>query len=361
MFENVLLVRQRHAETLDSKFRNRLEKITELMNEEWQIDSINSARHKCRVMQQRRERMSNRITDHAVNARPSRERMRAIEMLHFVKGDLTGRGCFSDRGVRQSASCPQPQDSSGQPHLPHRNCNEILRAPGQPKQANAVGNRAGVCGDLCGVHQAMSRHPDLSRQFCRPIEIVDGKQDAFGYGVLAYKSFRQLSIGFHFQIAPLAACLARLHQPVQLLLSVPGELPSAFATPAGSDKSCLLRIVLRQPTEESRAFRVVSQPIKTQFDGLRFSQGRPDLSTHSASRGGCHHRANAPYPCSKQAHTLPSAANFIENTAPSMPYQKCKATLANLLTREVGPDTFARITSLYGPKGVFSKELWNAR
>src|SRR5882762_5729800 len=33
---------------------------------------------------------------------------------------------------------------------------------------------------------------------------------------------------------------------------------------------------------------------------------------------------------------------FIENTASSMPYQKCKATLANLLTREVGPDTFAR-------------------
>ena len=54
VFENALLVRQRHAETPDSKFRNRLQEIRQLMNEEWQIDSINFARHKPRVMQQRR-------------------------------------------------------------------------------------------------------------------------------------------------------------------------------------------------------------------------------------------------------------------------------------------------------------------
>src|SRR5882724_11927731 len=158
------------------------------MNEEWQIDSINFARHEPRVMQQRRERMSNGIADYAVNARPSRERVSAVEMLQFAEGDLTGRGCCSDWRVRQSAAFSQCQDSRGQPHLPHRNCNEILRVPGQPKQANAVRNRASVCGDFCGVYQAMPRHADLSRQFRRPIEIVDGEQDAFGYGVHAYES-----------------------------------------------------------------------------------------------------------------------------------------------------------------------------
>ncbi len=117
--------------------------------------------------------MSNGIADHAVNARPSRERVSTIEMLHFAEGDLTGRGCLGDGGIRQSASCPQRQDSSGQPHLPHRNCNEIFRAPGQPKQPDAVGNRAGACGDFYGVNQPMTRHVDLPRKLCGPIEIVD--------------------------------------------------------------------------------------------------------------------------------------------------------------------------------------------
>src|SRR6267142_1812900 len=127
IFQNGLLVRQRHAESPDSKFRNRLEEIRQLMNEEWQIDSINFARHKPRVMQQRRERMSNGIADHAVNARPSRERVSAVEVLHLAKRYLTERSRLGDGGVRQSASFPQRQDSSGQPYLPHRNCNEIIR------------------------------------------------------------------------------------------------------------------------------------------------------------------------------------------------------------------------------------------
>ena len=51
----------------------------------------------------------------------------------------------------------------------------------------------------------------------------------------------------------------------------------------------------------------------------------------------------------------------IENAASSMPYQKCKATSAMWLTHGAGPDTFAKIKSIHGPSGVFSKELRDAR
>src|SRR5467141_3629834 len=38
MLEKGLLVRQRYAEAADAQFGNRLEEITELMNQEWEID-----------------------------------------------------------------------------------------------------------------------------------------------------------------------------------------------------------------------------------------------------------------------------------------------------------------------------------
>src|SRR6267142_165106 len=157
MLQNGLLVRQRHAETPDAEFGNGLEEITELMNQEWEIDSVHFARDESCVVQQGRKRMSDGIANHPVNSRLSRERVSAVEMLHFVEGDLSGRGCLSDRCVCQRAAFSQWQDSAGQTHCPHRNGYKVLRAPRQAKQPDAVGNRACACGDFYGVNQPMTR------------------------------------------------------------------------------------------------------------------------------------------------------------------------------------------------------------
>src|SRR5882762_2274494 len=63
------------------------------MNQEWEIDSVDLAREETRVVQQRRERMPDRIADHAVNMRSSRKLVGTIEILHLAEGDLTGGSC----------------------------------------------------------------------------------------------------------------------------------------------------------------------------------------------------------------------------------------------------------------------------
>src|SRR5437879_2639098 len=83
----------------DAAFRNRLEKILESMNQEWEIDSVDLAREETRVVQQRRERVPDRIADHAVNMRSSCKLVSTIEILHLAEGDLTGGSCLSGRGV----------------------------------------------------------------------------------------------------------------------------------------------------------------------------------------------------------------------------------------------------------------------
>src|SRR5882762_11096132 len=136
MLEKGLLVRQRHAEAADAEFGNRLEEITELMNQEWEIDGIYLARDESCVVQQRRERMGDGIADHAVNSRLSRERVSAVEIFHFVEGDLSGRGGLRDCRVGQSAAFSQRQDAAGQTYFAHRDGNEVLRTPRQAQQAD---------------------------------------------------------------------------------------------------------------------------------------------------------------------------------------------------------------------------------
>src|SRR6266852_5708071 len=69
---------------------------------------------------------------------------------------------------------------------------------------------------------------------------------------------------------------------------------------------------------------------------------------HFGRRVRRHDRTNPPQPGAEEAHTPPCTANPLKiqplvcRIRHLRPYQKCKATSAIWLTREAGPDTFAR-------------------
>src|SRR6202521_5854454 len=157
MLENRLLVRQGHAETTDSRLGNGREKITESMNQEWEIDRVNATRGETSVVQQRRKRMPDRIANHAVRTRPACQWMRAIKMLHLSKANLPGRRGLGNGRVGQRASFPQRQDSRGQAYFTHRHGNEVFGMPGQTKEPNTVSDAPRFCGNLYRIDLAVHR------------------------------------------------------------------------------------------------------------------------------------------------------------------------------------------------------------
>ena len=74
-------MRNRYAEAADAELRNCPEKIAKIFDQERQIDGIDFARDKAGVVQERRQGMSDRVTDHAVNASATGQLMGTVEVL----------------------------------------------------------------------------------------------------------------------------------------------------------------------------------------------------------------------------------------------------------------------------------------
>src|SRR3989442_2610688 len=85
ILENCLLVWMSDAETFDTELWNSGKKIAELAHQKREIDGINPARQKSRVVQQRRKRVADGIANHTVDPRPARDSVSAVEMNHVVE------------------------------------------------------------------------------------------------------------------------------------------------------------------------------------------------------------------------------------------------------------------------------------
>src|SRR6266403_1163907 len=98
MPKDALFERQGDAEAAQGEVRRSLKKIAQVTDEERQVHGIEFASDEGGVVQERRERVRDRVADHAKHLRLAVERVSAIEMLHFLKGDLPGSG---RRGYRR--------------------------------------------------------------------------------------------------------------------------------------------------------------------------------------------------------------------------------------------------------------------
>ena len=285
---------QGDAETADTEFRNNRQKIAELAHRKREINGINAARRESRVVQQRRERMTDRIANHPVDPRAARERVCAVEMLHLGERNLAGCGRLGNRSVSQLTSLAQGEDSRRQAGFAHRNGHKSLRISRQTKEPETVVDAPRFGRDLHGIDSAMRRRVHAARQIRSALKVVHGKQDARRHGIFANGLAGKLAQGFHFDIAPLATGFAGLNQPVEFAVDGPGKLASAFAAAAGREKCGLTRLALPKPVEESRALRVAAQPIEAQLHGPGLPQGGAHHLRHFGCRGGRHDRAYPP-------------------------------------------------------------------
>src|SRR5207253_9355664 len=96
------------------------------------------ARRESRVVQQRRERMTDGMANHSVDPRAARERVCAVEMLHLGERNLAGCGGLGNRSVSQLTSLAQGEDSRRQADFAHRNGDKSLRTSRQTKETQAV-------------------------------------------------------------------------------------------------------------------------------------------------------------------------------------------------------------------------------
>src|SRR6202030_596189 len=89
MPQNALFVRDCDAETAQAEVRHSLEKIAQIWDEERQVHGVNSASDEGGIVQKRRKRVRDRVTNHTKDLRLAVEGVSAIEMLHFLQRDLS--------------------------------------------------------------------------------------------------------------------------------------------------------------------------------------------------------------------------------------------------------------------------------
>jgi hypothetical protein len=211
--------------------------------------------------------MTDRFADHPINPCAAGENVGAVEMLHFVQGNLAGGGCCGDRRISQGASFAQGEDSGWQTQFAHWGGDKIIRIPGQAQEAGAIVDAARSGGDLYGIDAAVAWRVHTSRQVRRALKVMYGKQDTRRHGIFPNGLAGELAQGFHFEIAPLAAGFAGLNQPVEFAVNAAGKLATAFAAAASGDECGVSVVIFAEPAKESGTFRVAAQPIEAQLDG----------------------------------------------------------------------------------------------
>ena len=123
--QNRFLVRNRDRKARDSESLHRAQKISQVPNEKRHKYRVEFARAKRRVVQQRRERMPDRIANHAVHARAARDLRGPVKIDHRIQRELARRRGLLHRRIRQSAAHAQRQDAPGESEFAHRYRDDI--------------------------------------------------------------------------------------------------------------------------------------------------------------------------------------------------------------------------------------------
>src|SRR5207248_326489 len=234
------------------------------------------------------------MANHAINPRPSRKQVRAVELKHFLERNLAGPRRLRNRRIGEFAAFAQGQKTRRQPYVSHGYSRKVSGAPGQLQKANAVGDGLGLSCNLHGIYQTMPRDDDVSRQVWGAFKIMNREQDPRGHGIGAQEPFRQLAESFHLDIAPLAARVPGLGEPVELAGDISCESAAPLFAAASGKESGACGLVLLQPAQELGTLGIAFQPIEACFDGPRASQSRPHLAGHFRRRRRRCDRTNPP-------------------------------------------------------------------
>jgi len=169
-----------------------------------------------------------------------------------------------------------------------------------------------VGGDLNDISFSVRRRFDRTGQRGRAIEVMKGEHHPERPGVFPDRLVGQLAERLDLDVAPLAARVASLDQPIELGFNASGEKAASAAAAAGDQKggaaaTVAAQLFVAQPGQETRAFGVAGKPVDAEFDGGGFPGSRADLRGHldgSRSRG---HGTDARQPLSEWTHPGPFA------------------------------------------------------
>jgi hypothetical protein len=197
---------------------------------------------------------------------------------------------------------------------------------------------------------------------------VQRKQNARGQCEGPQGLARNFAKCFDFQIAPDTSGFAGTAEPQQFRVDASAKITACDFAAARGDECDTLGARFFQPAKRERALGIAAEPIEAELDGFGSAPGKAHLTLHLRKSAGSNHGAEASQTGAEGTDSFLHVVQFIENKGSSItffvpirPYQKCKAGLAILLTRDARLVTFARDKSPHGPKGVFSKELRDAR
>src|SRR5947208_14169201 len=102
------------------------------------------------------------MANHAINPRPSRKQVRAVELKHFLERNLAGPRRLRNRRIGEFAAFAQGQKTRRQPYVSHGYSHKVSVAPGQLQKANAVSDGLCLCCNLLGIYQSWPRVDDYS-------------------------------------------------------------------------------------------------------------------------------------------------------------------------------------------------------
>ena len=107
----------------------------------------------------------------------------------------------------------------------------------------------------------------------RALEVVNGKHNPQRHGIFPNRLAGKFAQGLDFEIAPLAAGLASLNEPVEFAVDAAGKFAAALAASASGEKCGSRKFTFLEPGEEPRSLCVAGQPVKAQLDSPGLPQG----------------------------------------------------------------------------------------
>jgi len=111
---------------LQAEVRRSFQEIAQIADEERQVHGVDFANEESGVVQQRRKRVRDGVADDAKYLRLAIERVSAIEMLHFLKGDLPRSGCRGYRRISQRTTFTKSEETRWKAHFAHGDRDTVL-------------------------------------------------------------------------------------------------------------------------------------------------------------------------------------------------------------------------------------------
>ncbi len=308
--KNRLLVRKSHAESTEAKFGDGFQEFAQIFDQERKIDGVELFLDKPCVVQERRKRMANRVANNTVHARAPRKYVRAVEMLQFIKRDLTGSSGRLYRRECECAALTKCENACRQTNFPHGHGDHVLLSAREPQHPQAVGKVYRLSGNfdaICAPTASLAENG--SKVLRRLPKMMKGNQDPRLGEQLPQDSAREVAHAFDFEVAPPAAADACHKQCGHLIPNATRETPSIWFPAAGGEKLGL-ETPPPEPGEEVYLLFLISQPVKPQLDGACLAQSRAELACGVPGGLGSHNGANPVCAGTKDPARLFSPCHF---------------------------------------------------